>query len=71
MTIAKRPSVWDGMAGVLKLIWVSEEAQYFCKRGWTAEIDLPVGQSRELEFNVSVWIDVICQWPTSADEAAY
>jgi hypothetical protein len=30
------------MAGVLKLIWVSEEAQYFCKRGWTAEIDLPV-----------------------------
>jgi len=22
VTIAKRPSVWDGMAGVIKLIWV-------------------------------------------------
>src|SRR5205814_7016447 len=49
VTIAKRPSVWDGMAGVLKLIWVSEEAQYFCKRGWTAEIDLPVGHGARCE----------------------
>jgi len=37
VTIAKRPSVWDGMAGVLKLIWVGGEAEYFCTQGWTAK----------------------------------
>jgi hypothetical protein len=35
VTIAKRPFVWDGMAGVLELIWGSGEAEYFCKRDWT------------------------------------
>jgi hypothetical protein len=33
VTIAKRPSVWDGMAIVLKVIWVFGKAEYFCKRG--------------------------------------
>src|ERR1700730_6562824 len=36
VTIAKRPSVWDGMAGVVDLIWVCGEAEYFSQRGWTA-----------------------------------
>src|SRR5205814_8536839 len=36
VTIAKRPFEWDGMAGVLDLIWANREAEYFCKRGWTA-----------------------------------
>jgi hypothetical protein len=33
------------MAGVLELIWVGGEAEYFSRRGWTAKMtDLPVGQ---------------------------
>src|SRR4029077_11205826 len=31
VTIAKRPSVWDGMARLLKLIWGKREGKYFCK----------------------------------------
>src|SRR5215212_8035240 len=36
VTIAKRPSVWDGMPRVVELIWVRGEAEYFCEWGWTA-----------------------------------
>ena len=28
------------MAGVLELIWVGGEAEYFCKWGWTTQITL-------------------------------
>jgi hypothetical protein len=40
VTIAKRPFVWDGMAGVLELIWAVGEAEYFSGRGWTTQITL-------------------------------
>jgi hypothetical protein len=40
VTIAKRPSEWDGMAGVLKVIWANHEAEYFCEPDWTAQISL-------------------------------
>jgi hypothetical protein len=35
VTIAIRPSVRDGMAGLLELIWAGGKAEYFCGRGWT------------------------------------
>ena len=35
VTIAKRPSVWDGMAPVIKVIWAFGKPEYFCARGWT------------------------------------
>jgi hypothetical protein len=40
VTIAKRPSVWDGMAGVLELIWAFREAVYFSGKDWTTQITL-------------------------------
>src|ERR1041384_6049749 len=33
------------MAGVVGVIWVGREAEYFYARGWTGFSDLPVGQS--------------------------
>jgi hypothetical protein len=27
--------MWDGMAVVVKVIWVRRERKYFCKWGWT------------------------------------
>src|SRR3984893_12177632 len=36
VTIAKRPSVWDGMARLIKMFLPTTEAKYFCKEGWTA-----------------------------------
>jgi hypothetical protein len=35
VTIAKRPSVWDGTARDKEVIWVRRERKYFCKWGWT------------------------------------
>jgi hypothetical protein len=35
VTIMIRPSVGDGTAGFLKLIWVRREEKYFCKEDWT------------------------------------
>jgi hypothetical protein len=35
VTIAKRPSVWDGIEVDIDLIWVGGEAEYFSRRGWT------------------------------------
>jgi hypothetical protein len=40
VTIAKRPSVWDGMARLLVLIWGKLEAEYFLKQDWTGQITL-------------------------------
>src|SRR5229473_3738037 len=40
VTIAKRPSVWDGMAKVLEVIWGVRKPKYFCKEDWTASISL-------------------------------
>jgi hypothetical protein len=36
VTIAKRPSVWAGIAIDKQVIWVRSEPEYFCKEGWTA-----------------------------------
>ena len=33
VTIAKRPSEWDGTAADIDLIWVFGKSEYFCKRG--------------------------------------
>jgi len=40
VTIAKRPSVWDGMARDIAVIWVSGEAEYFLRWDWTGSISL-------------------------------
>src|SRR5258708_13058002 len=40
VTIAKRPSVWDGMARDIEVIWVEREAEYFWKRDCTGQISL-------------------------------
>ena len=40
MTIAKRPSLWDGMVGDILLIWVNREAEYFWSLDWTGQIRL-------------------------------
>jgi hypothetical protein len=49
VTIAKRPSVWDGMAKDIDLIWVGREREYFCKWDWTAELrNSPSGKSADL-----------------------
>ena len=47
--MANAPLV-DEMPGVMALIWVAREAEYFSCRDWTAFADLPVvpiGRSRE------------------------
>jgi hypothetical protein len=36
----QRPSSRNGMAGVVGLIWVRHEAEYFCVRTWTGQISL-------------------------------
>src|SRR5258706_7668280 len=49
VTIAKRPSVWDGMARLLNLIWGKLEAEYFLNRGWTPKPqNCPSGKSLKL-----------------------
>ena len=35
VTIAKRPSVWAGMAKDVQVICVKSEPKYFCKKDWT------------------------------------
>ena len=45
VTIAIRPSCGRGMAGVVGVIWVEREAEYFSREDWTGFSDLPVGQS--------------------------
>ena len=49
VTMANAPLVGE-TTGVMELIWVAREAEYFCARGWTAFADLPVvpiGRMRE------------------------
>jgi hypothetical protein len=40
VTIASRPSEWDGMQGDIEVIWGVGEAVYFCKQDWTTQISL-------------------------------
>jgi hypothetical protein len=40
VTIAKRPSEWDGMGIDMDSIWVMREAKYFCAKDWTGSISL-------------------------------
>jgi hypothetical protein len=35
VTIASRPSVWDGTVRNKQVIWVKREWEYFCEGGWT------------------------------------
>ena len=46
----QRPSSRDRMAGVVCVIWVCHEAEYFCSRNWTGQISLKllekIAQSR-------------------------
>jgi hypothetical protein len=37
VTIAIRPSVRDGTARLLELIWVRQEQKYFCREDWTGK----------------------------------
>src|SRR5216684_5698791 len=46
VTIAKRPSVWDGMARVVEVIWGVRKQKYFCKRDSTPlSTNRPTGKS--------------------------
>src|SRR6266849_2752756 len=46
VTIAKRPSVWDGMRKVLDVIWGVRKQKYFCKRDSTPlSTNRPTGKS--------------------------
>src|SRR5713226_3885428 len=46
VTIAKRPSVWDGMTRLIEMFLPTTEAKYFCKEGWTAlSTNRPTGKS--------------------------
>jgi hypothetical protein len=40
VTIAKRPSVWAGMAKDKQVIWVGRERKYFLIEDWTGSIKL-------------------------------
>ena len=47
VTIAKRPSIGNGMARDKPVIWVKWKGRYFCKQGWTRRpAKSPVGQIR-------------------------
>ena len=50
----QRPSSRDGMAGVLRVIWGSREADYFCGRDWTGQISLSL-------------LEKIAHWRSGAD----
>jgi len=46
VTIAIRPSVWDGMARLIEMFLPATEAKYFCKEGWTPlSTNRPTGKS--------------------------
>jgi hypothetical protein len=40
VTIAKRPSVWDGIRNVLDVIWGLRKPKYFCREDWTGRNEL-------------------------------
>jgi hypothetical protein len=47
VTIAKRPSEWDGTAADRKVICANTEAKYFCAGGWTGKsLICPSGSPR-------------------------
>ena len=50
----QRPSSRDGMAGFVRVIWGSREAEYFCVRGWTEQISLKL-------------LEKIAHWRSGAD----
>jgi hypothetical protein len=50
----QRPSWRDGMAGVVGVIWVCHEAEYFCSRNWTGQISLKL-------------LEKIAHWRSGAD----
>jgi hypothetical protein len=42
------PLMWDETAGVIEVIWVRMESEYFCEEDWTASISL-------IRFNKLGW----------------
>ena len=50
VTIASRPSWWDGTARLVEVIWVGAERNYFCNRDWTPQITL-------IRFNKSAFCE--------------
>ena len=69
VTIAKRPSVWDGMRKVLDVIWGVRKQKYFCKGNSTQ--NCPTGKSprrREQTPLVSrTRCSALCAAPQSRD----
>ena len=64
MTIAKPPSVWDGMTRLIEMFLPTMEAKYFCKWGWTAlSTNRPTGKSLEplLLLVLSFHVDESCE----------
>jgi hypothetical protein len=53
VTIAKRPSVWGGIAVDVEVIWVKSEREYFCEKGWTGKSVICPSGNRV--FNRSSW----------------
>jgi hypothetical protein len=52
VTIAKRPSVWDGMTRLIEMFLPTTEAKYFCKGGWTPlSTNRPTGKSLDCGEN--------------------
>jgi hypothetical protein len=58
----QRPSSRDGMAGVVRVIWVSREAEYFFGRDWTGQISLTLLQK------IADWRSGEVPWPISRDK---
>ena len=51
VTIAIRPSFGDGTAADVEVIWVKNEQEYFCERGWTGKsTDSLSGKSRRHQW---------------------
>ena len=57
MTIAIRPSEWDGMAGVVGVIWGNREADYFCREDWITQIAL-IGLTKSAFSRNAFWRDL-------------
>ena len=51
----QRPSCRDGMAQVVRVIWVCGEAVYFCGRDWTGQITLKSLEKIEFSEKIDFW----------------
>ena len=51
------PLLWDGMAGVVGVIWARREAVYFRRHGWTTQIAL-IGLTKSAFSRNAFWRDL-------------